>query len=169
MAVTRRKPGEGAVPADRTDARRRPGTGQRNGWCAESRPAVEVGHRGADQRLFEGRALALGVARRTVPGGRDHKLIVGDLAVVDLDPVRQCAARSFSEADALGIHWPALRFPALAVEGGDFVDLHALHQLAEELLEPDHGQRRIQAARRGAAQRGEERGNRHVELAQRVP
>ena len=33
IGITRTKPGEGAVPADRTDARRRPGTGQRNGWC----------------------------------------------------------------------------------------------------------------------------------------
>src|SRR5579863_3191428 len=61
---------------------------------------LDVGDRRADQRLLEGRALLMRVARRAVPGGRHHELVVVDLAVLDLDPVRERAARSFNQANA---------------------------------------------------------------------
>ena len=61
---------------------------------------VDPGHRRTDQSLLKGGALALGVARGTVPGGRNYQLIVGDCAVMDLDPVGQSAARRFHQAHA---------------------------------------------------------------------
>ena len=60
------------------------------------------------------RALLLGIARRTVPGGRHHQLVVVDLAVLDLDPVRQRAARSFHQADAFGFRRPASSVPSFS-------------------------------------------------------
>jgi hypothetical protein len=61
----------------------------------------------ADQSLLKRRALLFGVARRAVPGGRDNELIVRDGPVVDLDVVRQRAARSLGQADALCVlSWP---------------------------------------------------------------
>ena len=86
---------------------------------------------------------------------------------MNLDVVRQGAARSLSEPNAFGILGPALRFPELAVEGGDFVDLHPFHQLVEVLFEPDHGQVGVEGAGSDAAESGEERAHRHVELAER--
>src|ERR1017187_4110172 len=129
---------------------------------------VDLCHRRADQRLLEGRALLFGVARRAVPGGWDYELIVRDRPVVDLDVVRQRASGSLGEANALYILRPRLRLPEFAIEGGNLVDLHPLHQLSVELLQPAHRQRAIQSTRRDPAQRGEERAHGHVQLAQGV-
>src|ERR1035437_10138719 len=91
---------------------------------------VDLSHRSADQRLLKGRTLALGVARRAVPSGWHHELLIFDGAVVDLDPVRQRSSRRLCKANALGFFWPGFGFPELAIECGDFVDLDLLHQLA---------------------------------------
>src|ERR1035437_7412579 len=129
---------------------------------------VDLGHRRADQRLLEGGALALGVARRAVPGGGHDELIVFDGAVVNLDVVSQSAARSLSEANALGVFGPSLWLPAVAVECGNFVDLDPFHQLAVVALEPNHRQSRVESARGGATESREERADGDVELAQRI-
>src|SRR5208283_4016290 len=55
--------------------------------------ALRVGQRGAEQGRFIGSVLALGVARRGVPGGGDDALVIGDLAVLNVDPMGQRAAR----------------------------------------------------------------------------
>src|SRR5579863_9971406 len=59
---------------------------------------IELGNRCSNQRRFKRRVLLFGVARRAVPSGRNHQLIVLDLAVLDLDPVSKRAARGFDEA-----------------------------------------------------------------------
>ena len=55
----------------------------------------------AGERRLVGAGLAVGVARAGVPGARHDALVVGDLLVVDDDPVGEAAARRFHEADAL--------------------------------------------------------------------
>jgi len=60
----------------------------------------QIRHRRADQRFFKRRTLLLRIPWRTVPRGRHHQLVVVDLAVFDLDPVRQRAARRFNQANA---------------------------------------------------------------------
>src|SRR5450756_1849793 len=46
---------------------------------------VDLRDRRADQGLLKGRTLLLGIARRAVPCGRNHELIIRDGSIVNLD------------------------------------------------------------------------------------
>ena len=89
-----------------------------------------VDHRRVHQAGLEGADLALGVARAAVPGGGHHALVVLDLAVLDLDPVAQHAARRGDRAHALGLLGPGGRVPLLDVGGGGVAGLDVGDQLA---------------------------------------
>ena len=54
--------------------------------------------------------LPCGSRGETVPGGRNHRLIIVDLAVLDPDPVTERSARGLGEADAPSP--PSARYPA---------------------------------------------------------
>ena len=69
------------------------------------------------KRGLEGADIAFGIARAAVPSGRHDALVIVDLAVLDLDPMRERAARRLGEADALGFAWPALGLPILDIGG----------------------------------------------------
>src|SRR5215469_10881710 len=60
--------------------------------------ALRIGNRRIQEGRFISSVLPFGVLGRSVPGGRHDALIVGDLAVFDMDPVAKGAARSFLEA-----------------------------------------------------------------------
>src|ERR1035437_5763128 len=76
-----------------------------------------IRHRGIHQRRLECSDIALGVAGRAVPRGGDDALIIVDLGVLDLDPVRERSTRSLGEAVALGFLRPAFRLPLFDVRG----------------------------------------------------
>src|SRR5512139_496001 len=57
-----------------------------------------VGEDVAGERRLVSPGLALGVTRAGVPGARHDRLVVGDLAVLDHDPVSERAARRLHEA-----------------------------------------------------------------------
>src|SRR5450759_3582964 len=54
---------------------------------------LRIGDGIADERSLVGAGLVFFVPGARVPGGRHHRLVVGDLAVLDDDPVRERAAR----------------------------------------------------------------------------
>ncbi len=74
---------------------------------------VRVCDRGADQRLLDRPALAGGVARPDVPGGRRDDLVVLDLAVLHLDPVAERAADRLGRAPAAPVPLGRLDVPAV--------------------------------------------------------
>jgi hypothetical protein len=79
------------------------------------------------RRLIRPR-LPLAIARRAVPGARDHALIARDLAVFDLNPVAQRAARRVEKSVALRFRRPCLGLPLLAVVGAHVAALDTSHQ-----------------------------------------
>ena len=60
------------------------------------------------QSLFQRAGEVVVTTRTDVPGGRNHELEVVDLAVLDVDPMAQCAARSVDITNTLcfGRHVP---------------------------------------------------------------
>jgi len=76
------------------------------------------GHRRVHQRGLESTDLTLGVTRAAVPGAGHDALVVLDLAVLDPDPVAECAAWRGNDADPFGLGRPGGRVPfsTLAVE-----------------------------------------------------
>ena len=120
-----------------------------------------IGHRRVHQRRLEGADIALGIARAAVPGGRHDALVVVDLAVLDLDPVRQRAARRLGEADALGLLRPGSPAPTcstLAVEVSPALMLAISLSWKCRILYA--GPLAFEPARRRAAERREQRRHR---------
>src|SRR5512139_2501154 len=95
---------------------------------------------GVEQGLFPGAALALRVARRSVPGARDDELVVRDLLVFDDDPVAQRTPGRFFEADALGLFRPGLRIPLTVVGYREVPGVHVVLEDAEPGLQVWHEQ-----------------------------
>ena len=87
--------------------------------CAQDlQPPLRIGHRCPDQRRFEWAADAIGVARRTIPRCGHHRLVIGDLAVLDVHPMPQPASRCFRRAVAVRLGRPTGWVPAGAVVDG---------------------------------------------------
>src|SRR5512139_3260974 len=73
-----------------------------------------IGDRRADQGRLIRAWLTLGVAWRAVPGARHDSLVVGDLLVLDMDPVSEGAAWGFGESPAFGFSRPVDGIPHFA-------------------------------------------------------
>ena len=58
---------------------------------------------GAEKSGLIGGSLPLVIARGRIPCTGDDELVILDLLLFDHNPVRQCAARGFAEADAPGL------------------------------------------------------------------
>src|SRR6187399_1841061 len=108
--------------------------------------------------------LSLGVARPRVPGAWYHRLVIGNLLILDHDPVAESAARRFHEARAASRFRPRGWFPQLFVMGleiagadiGDQLVVPTLHRVADDLG--------LECTRGRAAERGVERRDRHLEF-----
>ena len=137
--------------------------------CRDRRSGWSGGSRAARSGLISGwlsvSAASYGpicpcaVAGRAVPGAGDHALVAGDLAVLDLDPVAQGAARRVEVAvplRACAARWTAPTSPP--VERPGVAALDPVDQLAEPDLHAPGQQHRLDAARGGAAEGREERG-----------
>src|SRR5208283_4059777 len=111
--------------------------------------------------------LALGVLGRSVPCRRNDDLVIGDLGVLDMDPVTQGAAGGFGEAVALGFWRPGGRLPPEGVRGGVIAGLQIGDEVVELVLEPLNGELCFQPAGSGPAERGEERGSGDLQGAKR--
>ena len=109
------------------------------------------------QRGLVGTGLILRVTRACIPGRRHDRLIIVDLLILDNDEVRQPAARRLHEAHALGLLWPARRFPQPLVERPGVAGLDVGRQRIHPVLHLVSDQLGLQGARRGAAQGGEQR------------
>ena len=106
---------------------------------------LRIGHGRVHERGLEGADIAVGIARAAVPGGRHDRLVILDLAVLDLDPVAERAARRLGEADALDLRRPGLRIPLLDIGGGGVAGLDVGDQLVLEMPHLVAGPLRIRA------------------------
>ena len=127
---------------------------------------LRVGHRRVQQRRFVGSMLPLAVFRRRIPGRRHDNLIVLDLRVFDVNPVRQRAARRFGEAIALGFRRPTGRLPARCVRCRRVSRLQIRDQLVVLRHQPVHAQLRLKSASRRPSQRREQSCRRNLQRAQ---
>ena len=67
---------------------------------------IRLGHRRVEQRGLVGPDLTLRIARPGVPCRGYHTLVAVDAPVLDLDPVRERAARRLARSDALALAGP---------------------------------------------------------------
>lgn len=72
------------------------------------------------------------IARAGVPGCRHNGLIVGDLAVLDDDPVTQRATRRLIKAYAMRFLRPAVRFPFFRIGNLGIAGLDIRYELIKE-------------------------------------
>ena len=122
------------------------------------------------QRRLVGAHLPLLVARRAVPGARHHALVAGDLAVLDLHPVAQRAARRVEIAEALRAspaRWTAptssplkVWVSPLLIRSTSWSYQLSIRRASSTVSMP---------AGRGPAQRGEQRRRPDLEPVQRPP
>lgn len=92
--------------------------GQTSGWCAAAQ-GVPRGqqrvHAAVGERVGKGTGDAHRVLVRAVPGAGHYSLVVGDLAVLDVDPVAEGARAGLLQSQR-PVPWPA-RWPAPRASG----------------------------------------------------
>ena len=125
-------------------------------------------HRRVQERRLESADVARRIARRAVPGGRHHGLIVGDLALLDDHPVTERAARGLGGTDTFGQLRPGSRLPFLGIGGRAVAGLEIGHQLVLEMAQLVRRPGRLQPARRRAPERREQRRDRELQVGQHL-
>src|SRR5579864_4954494 len=123
-----------------------------------------IGYRSLQQSSFVCPALPFSITWPCVPGGGNHGLIILDLLVFDMYPVRQGATWSLVEPETLSFFRPGIRVPLLPVMHSQI----AVPKFYAEFLNPfaDVASQELSFNRTGcdASQRGKERGRWSIQL-----